>query len=573
MRVFPWNGALPQAHPWLELALFFFCLIGLTPLLGHLLARILRGDKLPVLSWLGPVEKGLYRLGGIDPNHEMDWREYAFCLLAFNGLGLLVLLALQIFQNRLPLNPQALPAVPALLALNTAVSFVTNTNWQAYSGESTLSYLVQMLGLTVQNFVSAATGLAVIAPLARGLVRKETNALGNFWADLVRSTLYVLLPCALLLAPALVSQGVIQNLDHYVDAKTVEGAVQSLPMGPAASQVAIKQLGTNGGGFFGVNSAHPFENPTPLSNFLEVLSILLLASACAYAFGLLVKSRRHGVALLSAMFIVFTVCLAGALWAELRPDPALAGLPFLEGKETRFGIVPSVLWEQATTVASNGSVNAMHDSFSPLAGGLGIFNMMMGEVIFGGVGSGLYTIVLHVVLTVFIAGLMVGRTPEYLGKKIESRDIVYAVIGVLLPGVAVLAFSALSAVLPAGVAGLANAGPHGLSEILYAFASTANNNGSAFSGLNVNTPYYNLLTAAAMLIGRYGVILPVLALAGNLAAKKYVPPSAGTFPTEGLLFVILLIGVIVIVGALTFFPALSLGPIMEHFLMTAGRVF
>ena len=573
MRIIPLGALTIPAHPWFELALFFFCLIALTPLLGHLIARILNGEKLPVLSWLGPVEKSLYRLSGVDPNQPMAWKEYCFCLLAFNALGILALLALQLFQSHLPLNPQALPAVHPLLALNTAVSFATNTNWQAYSGESTLSYLTQMLGMTVQNFLSAATALAVMAALARGISRKQSADLGNFWADLVRSTVYLLLPLAFLMAVGLAGQGVVQTFSPYLQAKTLEGPAQTIPLGPAASQIAIKQLGTNGGGFFGVNSAHPFENPTPLSNFLETLAILALPAGCAYAWGRLVRSRRHGIALLAVMFALFGISLAAALWAETRGDPALGGLPFLEGKETRFGIVPSVLWGMATTVASNGSVNAMHDSFSPLAGGLCLFNMMLGEVVFGGVGSGLYGMVLFVVLTVFIAGLMVGRTPEYLGKKIEARDIVFAVIGVLLPCAVVLVFAALSCLLPQGRGSLANQGPHGLSEILYAFTSAANNNGSAFAGLNADTPYYNLLTALAMLLGRFGVIVPVLALAGNLAGKKYTPPSSGSFPVEGPLFMILLAGVILIVGALTFFPALCLGPILEHFLMNAGRVF
>jgi len=558
------------SNAWLELLLFFVALITLSPLLGRLIAAVLQNKTVPFLS---RAEKTVYFLARVDPAREMDWKEYTFCLLGFNALGIFFVLFLQIFQRHLPWNPQGLPDVQFLLALNTAVSFATNTNWQAYSGETTLSYFSQMLGLTVQNFLSAATGIAVMAALARGILARKSESLGNFWVDITRATIYILLPLSFILAIALVSQGVVQNFSDYQTVKTLEGASQVLPMGPAASQIAIKQLGTNGGGFFGVNSAHPFENPTPLSNFLEVLSILLIPSACAYAFGILVKSRRHGIAILCAMFAIFIICLAAALWAESQPNPALGGLPFMEGKETRFGIGPSVLWAMATTSASNGSVNAMHSSLSPLAGGIAIFNIMLGEIIFGGVGSGLYGMVLFVVLTVFIAGLMVGRTPEYLGKKIESRDITYAVIGVLLPGAFILIFSAVSLVLPQGLASLANKGPHGLSEILYAFSSAAQNNGSAFAGLNANTAWYNLLTALAMLIGRFGVIIPVMALAGNLAGKKFTPPSSGTFPTEGVLFVLLLIGVIIIVGALTHFPALSLGPIMEHFLMTGGSLF
>jgi len=554
----------------IELFLFFFLLAGLTPILGHLIAAVLKGEKIPFVTRFGRV---IYSLCKVDPGREMAWKEYTFCLLLFNGLGILAVLALQISQHHLPLNPQSLPNVSLLLALNTAVSFATNTNWQAYSGESTLSYLVQMLGLTVQNFLSAATGVAVMAALARGISRRRTDSLGNFWVDVVRITLYIFLPLSFILAVALVSQGVVQNMSHYLTAKTLEGFNQLLPMGPAASQVAIKQLGTNGGGFFGVNSAHPFENPTPMSNFLEALSILVIPSACAYAFGLMVQSRGHGISLVSAMFAVFILLLGLALASELSADSALSGIPFLEGKETRLGIVPSVLWACATTSASNGSVNAMHSSLSPLAGGVAMFNMMLGEVIFGGVGSGVYGMVLFVVLTVFIAGLMVGRTPEYLGKKIETRDIKFAVIGVLLPSLIILVFSALSCVLTPGLESLSNKGPHGLSEILYAFTSAGQNNGSAFAGLNANTAYYNILTAIAMLIGRFGVIIPVMALAGNLALKKYTPPSTGTFPTEGFLFVILLIGVVIIVSALTFLPALSLGPIMEHFLMLQARLF
>ena len=562
-----------QTNNWIELFLFFLLLIGLTPLLGHFVARTLSGGAFPAISFLKPVEKAVYRVSGINPDREMDWKEYMVSVLIFNSFGILVLFLLQMFQNYLPLNPRGLASVEPLLALNTAVSFATNTNWQAYSGEVTLSYFTQLLGLTVQNFLSAATGIAVMAALARGISRKETSALGNFGADLVRATLYILLPLSFILAITLTSQGVIQNIADYVNAKTIDGVVQTLPMGPAASQIAIKQLGTNGGGFFGVNSSHPFENPTFLSNFLEMLAILLIPAACVYAFGLMVKSRRHGISLLAAMLSIFIVCLAIAIWAELQKNAAIGGLPFLEGKEIRFGIIPSVLWETATTSASNGSINAMHDSFSPIAGGIGIFNMMMGEVVFGGVGSGVYGMVLFVVLSVFIAGLMVGRTPEYLGKKIESCDIIYAVIGVLLPCACVLIFSAISSINAQVNSSLDNKGPHGLSEILYAFTSASNNNGSAFAGLNANTPYYNTLTAIAMLIGRFGVIIPVMALAGNLAKKKYIPPSSGTFPTEGYLFVTLLIGVIVIVGALTFLPALSLGPIMEHFLMNAGMVY
>ncbi len=561
-----------ETSAWIEISLFFVLLTGLTPLLGSLFAKVLDGERVPVLSVLRPVERVIYRVAGIDPESEMNWRGYSFAVVAFSLAGVILVTVLQLFQHRLPLNPHGLRGVPVLLAVNTAISFVTNTNWQAYSGEVTLSYFVQMIGLTVQNFVSAATGIAVMAALARGLSRRQSSSLGNFWVDIVRATLYILLPLSFVVALVLVGQGVVQNFAHYADANTIEGARQTLPMGPAASQVAIKQLGTNGGGFFGVNSAHPFENPTPFSNFIECLSILLLPSAMAYTFGLFVRRRGHGIALLCAMFTIFVAGLAVALWAEFQINPA-NGLPFMEGKETRLGIMPSVLWGMATTVASNGSVNAMHSSFSPVAGGVAIFNMMMGEVVFGGVGSGVYGMVLFAVLTVFIAGLMVGRTPEYLGKRIESKDVLLAVIGVLLPGAVLLIFTSVSLVAPAGLASFANRGPHGLSEVLYAFTSASNNNGSAFAGLNAATPWYTVLTSIAMLAGRFGVIIPVLMLADSLGRKKYIPPSLGTFPTEGALFVALLIGVVIIVGALTFLPALTLGPVMEHFLMMSGCVF
>jgi K+-transporting ATPase ATPase A chain len=562
-----------KINEYMEIVCFFIVLIALTPLLGNIFARMLSGDTVPMLSLLKPVEKACFKMSGINPRHEMHWREYAFCVVLFNIFGLIVVLLLQIFQHKLPLNPQHLGPVSAFLALNTAVSFITNTNWQAYSGESTLSYFVQTIGLTVQNFVSASTGIAVMVALARGIERRKSNSIGNFWVDLVRSTLYILLPLSLILAVLLIGQGVIQNFSSYVTTKTIEGYNQVLPMGPAASQIAIKQLGTNGGGFFGVNSAHPFENPTPFSNFLQCLAILLIPSALVYSFGVLIKSKRHGYTLLAIMFLLFSISLGLSLWQEHQPNNALHGLPFLEGKENRLGITSSVLWGMATTSASNGSVNAMHDSFSPIAGGVAMFNMLLGEVVFGGVGSGVYGIVLFAILTVFIAGLMVGRTPEYLGKKIEARDVGLAVVGVLLPCATVLIFSSLSLVTKQGISALGNVGPHGLSEILYAFASTSNNNGSAFAGLNVTSTYYLLLTSIAMIVGRYGVIIPILALSGSLATKKVTPPSAGTFPTYGVMFAVLLVGVILIVGVLTFFPALMLGPFIEHILMASGHLF
>jgi len=562
----------------MEMSLFFFLLIAFTPLLGEYFACVLSGRRVPLLNFMRPFELWICRVikadaVGDERSGEMDWKEYVFSILLFSAVGIMFVTFLQRAQQFLPLNPQGLEPVPWLVAINTAVSFVTNTNWQAYSGETTLSYLTQAIGLTVQNFVSAATGIAVMAALARGITGKQSGALGNFWRDLVRATLYILLPLSIIVAALLAGQGVVQNVSHYASVRTIEGAAQTLPMGPAASQIAIKQLGTNGGGFFGVNSAHPFENPTPFSNFIQCLSILIIPAALAYSFGVLVNKRRHGIALLAAMFTIFLACVGVSLWAELQGNPALGGLPFMEGKEIRFGVIPSALWGMCTTVASNGSVNAMHSSFSPLAGGVAIFNMMMGEVIFGGVGSGVYGIALFAVLTVFIAGLMVGRTPEYLGKKIEARDVLLAITGVLLPCAVVLIFSSISLVMPSGLASLSNKGPHGLSEILYAFTSAANNNGSAFAGLNAATAHYTILTSIAMLIGRFGVMIPVMALADNLGRKKYTPPSTGTFPTEGFLFVILLIGVIIIIGALTFLPALTLGPVMEHFLMIKGRLF
>jgi potassium-transporting ATPase potassium-binding subunit len=566
-----------------QVALFLIVLVLGTPVLGRYMARVFAGERTWLSPVLSPLERFIYKLAGVDLARGMGWQTYAAALLVFNGLGFGAVFGLQLAQRWLPLNPQSLPNVPWALALNTAVSFMTNTNWQSYAGETTLSYATQMLGLTVQNFVSAATGIAVFLALARGLAHRPdpvakgaavaTVSVGNFWADLVRGTLYVLLPLSLLLAVVLVSQGVVQTLSPYVSVTTLAGQTQVLPLGPAASQIAIKQLGTNGGGFFNANSAHPFENPTPLTNFLEMVAILALPAGLVYTYGAMVGSRRQGAVIFFAMLALLGVGLAVALAAEYAPNPVFGAAGSLEGKETRFGVANSVLWMEATTVASNGSVNAMHSSLAPLSGLVALVNIMLGEVIFGGVGAGMYGILMHVVLTVFIAGLMVGRTPEYLGKKIEAFEIQMAMVAVLLPNAVILIFGAAAAVLPAGLASLANAGPHGLSEILYAFSSAAGNNGSAFAGLNANTDFYNLTLAAGMLIGRFAVILPALAMAGHLAVKKVAPPSAGTFPTDGLLFVALLVAVIVIVSALTFFPALSLGPLMEHFLMLAGRTF
>jgi K+-transporting ATPase ATPase A chain len=558
---------------WIQITLFVGLLVLCTPLLGGYMAKVFAGERMWLTRWLGPLERLLYRLAGCDAKAEMRWKTYLIALLLFNLFGFVVVFGLQVLQGWLPLNPQKFPNVPAALAFNTAVSFTTNTNWQAYSGESILSYLVQMLGLAVQNFLSAATGIAVLVALTRGLARRSAATVGNFWADLVRSTLYVLLPLSLVFALVLVGQGVVQTFSPYLDATSLEGKAHQIPLGPAASQIAIKQLGTNGGGFFGLNSAHPFENPTPLTNFLEMLAILLIPCALTYTYGTMVGSRRQGWAIFAAMMILFLGGLATALVAEHSNNPVLPNTANLEGKETRFGIVNSVLWATATTAASNGSVNAMHDSLSPLAGLVTLFNLMLGEVAFGGVGAGLYGMLMFVVLTVFMAGLMVGRTPEYLGKKIEKREVVLAMLAVLAPCAVVLVCSALASVTDAGVSSLNNKGPHGLSEILYAFASMGNNNGSAFAGLSANTSFYNLLGALAMLIGRFVIIIPALAIAGSMVGKKVSPPSSGTFPTDGGLFVAMLIGVVVIVGALTYFPALTLGPVVEHLLMNHGRTF
>jgi potassium-transporting ATPase potassium-binding subunit len=562
-----------SALEWVQIVLYFALLIVCTPLLGGYMARVFTGEKTVITRWLRPLETLILRGAGANPQEEMGWKAYALALLAFNVLGFVVLFILQLVQNVLPLNPAGLANVEIFSAFNTASSFMTNTNWQGYAGEITMSYLTQMIGLNVQNFVSAATGIAVVVALTRGLARKSASTIGNFWVDLTRATIYVLLPLSIIVALILVSQGVVQNLGGYVQATTLTGESQLLPQGPAASQIAIKQLGTNGGGFFNVNSAHPFENPTPLSNFLEMFSILLIPAALTYTYGKMVGSTRQGWVIFAAMLILFLVGLSVMLAAEYSYNPVFNVAGVMEGKETRFGIANSILWGAATTAASNGSVNAMHSSFAPLAGGIAIINMVLGEVIFGGVGAGLYGILVFVILTVFIAGLMVGRTPEYLGKKVESFEVRMAIIAVLLPNAAVLIFAALASVADAGLSSRANVGAHGFSEILYAFASASNNNGSAFAGLNANTQFYNLFLGIAMWIGRFGVILPVLAIAGSMVGKKVSPPSAGTFPTDGALFVGLLIGVILIVGGLTFFPALSLGPIVEQLLMGAGRAF
>lgn len=582
-----------KANDVLELLLYFALLIGLAPLIGRWLVWVFQAERAL------PGEK----LFAGDSARSMNAWQYLKALLVFHGLGFVVLMLLQMLQAHLPGNPQSLANVPFALALNTTISFLTNTNWQVYSGEATMGYLTQMLGLGVQNFLSAASGMAVAAALARGLGERPSRSsagqagvspddamgdrdghqpslrpgrsfsLGNFWCDVTRATLYVLLPLSIIFSLVLVQQGVPQTFDAYANATTLEGASQVIPLGPAASQIAIKQLGTNGGGFFGVNSAHPFENPTRLSNFLECFAILALAAGFPFMFGRMTGHRRHGWCFFAAMLLLLVGGLGVALWAEHQSNPSLSVQAMLEGKESRFGIADSALWATTTTAASNGSVNAMHDSMMPLTGLVALVNMLLGEIIFGGVGSGLYGMVMFVVLTVFLAGLMVGRTPEYLGKRIEAREVICAAVAVILPSLVVLIGTALSVLTETGRASLTNAGPHSFSEVLYAWASAANNNGSAFGGLNANTPFYNYVLSLAMLIGRFGVIVPTLLLAGRMAQKRVAEPGPGTFPTDGGLFIVLLVGVILIVGGLTFLPALSLGPIVEHMLMNAGRTF
>jgi K+-transporting ATPase ATPase A chain len=598
------------ANGFFQIALYVVVLTALAKPLGSYMARVFDGPPLLLERIFGPVERLCYRVAGVDPQQGMTWRTYALAMLLFNLGGLLVVYGLQRLQGILPLNPQGFGAVTADSSFNTAVSFATNTNWQGYGGESTMSYLTQMLGLTVQNFVSAAAGIATLAAFIRGFRERQSEHIGNFWSDLVRTTLYIMLPLSFVLALILVSQGVVQNFETYrtvplVEATTATNPVkdadgnpvldengepktetspvteQVLPMGPAASQIAVKQLGTNGGGFFNVNSAHPFENPTPLANLLELLSILLISGALCYTFGQMVGDTRQGWAVLAAMIVIFVAMLTLCEWAEYRGNPLLASLGVdqtasdvapggnMEGKEVRFGIPNSALWATATTAASNGSVNSMHDSFTPLGGLVPLFMIQLGEVVYGGVGSGLYGMLVFAIIAVFVSGLMVGRTPEYLGKKIEAYEMKMASLVILLPPLVVLVCTAIAVLAPAGLAGRANPGPHGFSEILYAFSSMGNNNGSAFAGLGANVPFYNLLGGVAMLIARYWLAIPTLAIAGSLARKKLVPPSPGTLPTHTPLFVAMLIGVVIIVGVLTFIPALALGPIVEHLLLTA----
>ncbi len=623
-----------SANAWIQLAMFLIVLIALVKPVGWYMARVYDRTSFPSSAWergldrvLGWLERGIYRLAGIDPQAEMGWKTYAIAVLLFNGIGLLALYALQRLQGELPFNPQEFDEVPADLAFNTAVSFASNTNWQNYSGEATLSYLTQMAGLGVQNFLSAATGMAVLIALTRGLTRRSVETIGNYWVDLVRSTLYILLPFSLILAVLLVSQGVVQSFRPYQevtllqptqDADKKPVTTQMLPMGPAASQIAIKQLGTNGGGFFNVNGAHPLENPTPFSNLLQMLAILLIPAALCYTFGVMVGDTRQGWAILAAMLVIFVPLAIGCIAAEEAGIPALTRLGAdqqpselqpggnMEGKETRFGITNSAIWACATTAASNGSVNSMHDSFTPLGGMIPMWLMQLGEVVFGGVGSGLYGMLMFAIVAVFVAGLMVGRTPEYLGKKIEAYEMKMASLVILIPPIVVLVGTAVAVLGPgltvnetidekeaatgAKVAKevidpktgapkqkplLGNpadsdkkfTGAHGFSEVLYAFSSAGNNNGSAFAGLNGNVLFYNTALGLVMLISRYWLIIPVLAIAGSLARKKHTPPGAGTLPTHTPLFVVMLIGTVLLVGALTMVPALALGPIVEHLQM------
>jgi K+-transporting ATPase ATPase A chain len=562
---------------WLQIGFYFVVLTALVVPLGRFMASVFEGERTFLSPVLRPVEVFLYRVSGVDETREQHWITYTVAALLFNAAGFALLYALLRLQDLLPLNPAEMSAVPADLAFNTAVSFTTNTNWQNYGGESTLSYLSQMAGLTTQNFVSAATGIALLVALIRAFGRASMQTIGNFWVDLTRATLYVLLPLAIIAALFLVWQGVPQNLGSYVEATTLEGATQTLSQGPAASQIAIKQLGTNGGGFWNANSSVPYENPTAISNFLEVLYILLISAALTHTFGRMVKDERQGWALYAAMSIVFLAGVAVCYWAESAGNTNFAALGLdpanMEGKEVRFGITNSALWATATTAASNGSVNAMHDSFTPLGGMIPIIMMQLGEIIFGGVGSGLYGMLLMVIIAMFVAGLMVGRTPEYLGKKIEAKEVKMAMLALLILPLSMVGFSAVSVMLPFGLSSMQDAGPHGFSEVLYLYTSQTANNGSAFAGFTGNTLWYNTTGGLAMLIGRYFVIVPMMAVAGSLVAKKTVPASAGTFPTHGPLFVGLLVGVIVIVGGLTFFPVLALGPVAEHFAMLAKSVF
>ncbi len=564
---------------WVQIALYVAILLVLIRPLGGYLSRVLEGQRTLLSPVLVPVERGFYGLAGVDPNEDQSWWVYCRSMLIFHVVAYVFLYLLLRLQSVLPFNPQDMSAIPPDLSFNTAVSFLTNTNWQSYGGESTMSYLSQMAGLTVQNFLSAATGIALAMALIRGFARANAKGIGNFWADIVRVTLYVLLPFCIVLTLFYVWQGVPQNLGAYVEATTLEGAKQTIAQGPVASQLSIKMLGTNGGGFFNANSAHPYENPTALSNLIQMLSIFAIGAAMTNVFGRAIGAERQGWAILAAMSVLFLAGVFVAYWAEAGGNPMLAAVGMdnslgnMEGKEVRFGASLSALFAVITTAASCGAVNAMHDSFMPLGGMIPLVNILLGEIIIGGVGAGLYGILLFAILSIFLAGLMVGRTPEYVGKKIEARDVKFTMLAILCLPLAILGFTALSVVLPAGLAGPANAGPHGFSEILYAFTSAAGNNGSAFAGLSANTMFYNSTLGVTMIVGRFAIIVPMLAVAGSLAAKRKSAVSLGTFPTDGPLFVGLLVGSILIVGGLTFLPALALGPIAEHFAMLAGTLF
>lgn len=563
-------------HDLIIIVIFIGVLAAMTPVLGTWLSKVLTGENMRLLKPLGFVERLVYRASGVNPAFEMNWKQYLGAALLFNLWGFIVLYMLLVCQAWLPLNPAGTENMRWDIAFNTAVSFMTNTNWQFYSGEGPqgVSYFTQMAGLCVQNFVSCATGLSVMAAFIRALKNKgAASGLGNFWVDMTRSTLYFLLPLAVIVTLVLISQGVIQNMNAPVMATGLDGVEQVIPGGPAASQIAIKQLGTNGGGFFGNNGTHPFENATPLANMFEMLSLLLIACACPFAYGRMIGSKRQGWTIWGAMMLIFIVMIGISFWSEFSGSPAYPGMPLLEGKELRFGLTDSTLYSLATTASSNGSVNCMHASLTPLAGGVALTNMLLGEVIFGGAGCGLYSMLLFAIITVFLCGLMVGRTPEFLGKKIEGREVRWSMVGVLASGLAVLICSALAAATDVGQASLGAAGPHAVSEILYCFGSQANNNGSAFASLGVgDTPFYSVLGGLCMLIGRFAVMIPVMVIAGSLMNKKVAPPAPGTMPTDNMTFMLLLVVIVLIVGALTFFPVLALGPIMEHLLMMGGAV-